>query len=135
MPHFWRVNTLTPSGWVTSATGTFVPCSGPILLWGPLTCEADGTATVHFRWSPGAPQATYQWLDIAKGDASFAPGTFFGVRLFGTESELIVTQLHGNSLFYFRVNAHLLDHQSGRGRTGNEWQASETGGFMTNCLP
>jgi hypothetical protein len=105
-PHFWRVNTLTAAGWMPSATGTFVPCGGPILLWGPLSCDPDGTARVQFRWSPAAPLASQQWLDLAKGDASFAPGTFFGSGpLLGDEDDFLMVQLHGATQFYFRVNA------------------------------
>jgi hypothetical protein len=126
LPHFWRVNTLTPSGWMPSATGTLVPCGGPVLLWGPLTCDLDGTARVHFRWSPGTPVASQQWLDLAKDDASFAPGTFFGSGpLLGDEDDFLIVQLHGGTQFYFRINA----------LTANGWQASQTGGSATACEP
>jgi micrococcal nuclease len=124
VPHFWRVNTVTPSGWMPSATGTFVPCGAPVLLWGPLTCDVDGSARVQFRWSPATPAASQQWLDLAKDDARFAPGTFFGSGpLDGRDSELLMTQIHGSTQFYFRINA----------LTANGWQASQTGGFLTAC--
>src|SRR5581483_8262554 len=37
--HFWRVNARTATGWVTSETGTFVPCGGAApLAAAKITC-------------------------------------------------------------------------------------------------
>jgi hypothetical protein len=126
LAHFWRVNTLTDAGWITSETGTFVPCGSPVLLWSPILCEAAGTASVHFRWAPVSPPASQQWLDIAKGDGTFAPGTFQGHGPLAAEaSALQLTGLHGNETFVFRVN----------GLSPVGWQASPPGELRTTCGP
>lgn len=46
--HFWRLNTLTADGWVTSETGTFVPCNetarGAIFRFGTNVSATDQAA-------------------------------------------------------------------------------------------
>lgn len=77
VPHFWRVNTLTSEGWLASTTGVFVPCGGPVLLWGPSQCDEDGGIAIRFRWAPATPAVSVQWLEIVQeggyGYTSFGP--------------------------------------------------------------
>ena len=126
VPHFWRINLLTPGGWVASATGTLVPCGSPVLLWGPMSCAADGTVTVHFRWSPASPLATQQWLDISKIDSSFRPGTFSGVGpLAPWDDHLSLPLLVWGQEYFFRVNA--------RYASAGAWRPSTSASFVAMC--
>lgn len=69
-PHYWRINSRTTDGWVSSKTGVFVPCGGPQLLWGPTICQSAEFASVHFRWAPRADAFGNQWLEVTQ-DVSF----------------------------------------------------------------
>jgi hypothetical protein len=124
LPHYWRVNTLTADGWRVSQTGAFVPCTGPVLLQGPLACQPSGRATVTIRWAPPAPPAQLQWVDISETDGAFAQGTFTGIGPLGAStSSQIVTSLSGQATYYFRVNS----------LTASGWQSSSVGAFDTRC--
>jgi hypothetical protein len=72
-PNFWRVMSETPSGLIAPDTGRFVPCGGPILLWGPLECRSQTTASVDFRWAPLASATGEQWIEI-DNDGDFTGG-------------------------------------------------------------
>ena len=124
-PHFWRVWALTPTGWTVSETGTFVPCAGPRLLSGPITCEADGTATVHFRWAPSSLPSYGQWLDLSVIDNSFAPGTFSAAGPLAPDADSYSWGgIQTNTWHVFRVNA----------LTDQGWQSSQVGSFVA-CPP
>lgn len=73
-PHYWRVNTRTAGGWVSSTLGQFVPCGGPQLLWGPTICQSAEFASVSFNWAPRADAIGYQWLELS-GTANFGSDT------------------------------------------------------------
>jgi hypothetical protein len=64
-PHYWRINSKTPEGWVASSLGQFMPCGGPQLLWGPTVCQSARFATVSFNWAPRADAIGYQWLELS----------------------------------------------------------------------
>lgn len=124
-PHYWRINTLTASGWVTSETQVFVACSPAVLLWGPLECQPDGTATVDFHWAP-TTTAGIQWLDLSINGASFAAGTFdTSGPLFRSVSSYLWTGLKAGAVYYFRVNSFALSPFG--------WLPSETAGFYVDC--
>jgi Sortase domain len=69
-PHFWRINSKTPDGWVESTLGQFMPCGGPLLLWGPITCQSSELAAVDFNWAPRADALGYQYLELSS-DVNF----------------------------------------------------------------
>src|SRR5207249_122225 len=80
--HFWRLNSMTSSGWVTSATGVFLPCGYPALLSAPTSCDSDTQASVSFNWAPMAQSAVAQYIDLGNS-SSFAAGTFVNVGPLG----------------------------------------------------
>jgi hypothetical protein len=126
LPHFWRVNALTPSGWVTSDTGTFVPCGHPSLQTTAVNCGSNGNAGVDFRWSPISPGGSMQYLDLSLFDNGFAPGTFLGNGpLPGSQQSLSWSGITANLLHYFRINE----------LTPAGWVSSATGTFLAECTP
>jgi hypothetical protein len=121
--HFWRVNALTPEGWVTSATGAFVPCGSPQLLAPTYTCIGGGRVTIHFRWAPSSPPAAVQWLDLTLFNNNFVFGTFLGAGpLPGTTSSLSWTGILANTPHFWRVNSLFWT-----------WFPSPTGSFIAFC--
>ena len=124
-PHVWRVNALTSSGWVTSATGAFVPCGAPFPLWSPAECQDRYTGRVFFRWAPMTPIPQAQFLDFG-WDPFFSPGSFSGVSVLTNQGSAVVPNLPANSVHYFRVNS--------LGYDGN-WYTSPTGSFIAACVP
>ncbi len=123
VPHVWRLNALTPSGWVTSETGAFVPCGGPALLWGPITCGA-GSASASFRWAPASSPALVQWIDLSVFDNGFAPGTFLSAGpISPTDGAFIWTGIRPGVQHFFRVNALTL----------LGWASTATGSFVADC--
>ncbi len=64
-PHYWRINSKTTDGWVGSKQGQFVPCGGPLLLWGPTFCQSATLAAVDFNWAPRADVLGYQYLELS----------------------------------------------------------------------
>ncbi len=122
--HYWRVNALTPSGWTPSATGAFVPCGNPALLFGPTTCTGPVTAEVDFRWAPIADQSAKQWIDIGS-DPNFAPGTFTGIGpIFSADQTRRWTGIAADATYFFRVN------ESG---SDGRWHTSQVAGFSVHC--
>ena len=121
-PHFWRVNTLTAGGWEVSEAGAFVPCGGPALRYGPITCSG-ANAMVHFRWAPPSPAATTQWLDLSLNDNGFAQGTFVGASFEGNVDRMEWSSLEGGKTYYFRVNS----------LTSSGWISTFTASFTPTC--
>ena len=85
---FYRVNTLYPSGWRETATGSFVSgCGGgggggaPVAGGVQQVCEGNSVA-VTFTWQ--AKASGPQWLDLSVFNNGFAPGTFVGVGPIGS---------------------------------------------------
>jgi hypothetical protein len=123
VPHYWRINTLTSAGWVPSAAGVFVPCGAPVLLWGPMICQADGTATVIFHWAPST-DTLLQWLDVSTAGNSFAPGTYrASPAMQRPESSFVWEGFTSGVPVWFRVNAFTL--------TG--WKTSEVTELLPAC--
>jgi hypothetical protein len=122
--HYWRVNTLTAAGWIVSETGRFVPCGGPVLLWGPIECTSTQSATAHFRWAPGTPWAQFQFLDLGT-DSNFAPGSFTSSAPMTSEvRNYDWVALQSNVTYHFRVNALGQD---------NVWRPTIVGSFVPQC--
>ncbi len=123
LPHFWRVNAFTPDGWVTSATGAFVPCGGPALRGIDYSCLGNGTASVRFHWAPGSPAGTLQFLDLTLFNNGFVPGTFLGGGpLPPTQQDLTWVGILANMQTYWRVNDLIWG-----------WNATPTGSFVAAC--
>jgi hypothetical protein len=124
-PHFWRLNTLTEGGWVTSQTGIFSPCNAPILLEGPVACQDHHSASIHFRWAPLATSSGQQWFEIDLN------GDFVGSDLLrigpltATQNDLFLTDFHNYVTYYFRIV-----HSDGASS-----RASTFGGYTPNCAP
>jgi hypothetical protein len=76
-PHYWRINSKTPNGWVSSALGQFVPCDSPQLLWGPTICQSADLASVKFNWAPRADALGFQYIEISS-NANFTDVTSIG---------------------------------------------------------
>jgi hypothetical protein len=76
-PHYWRINSRSPDGWVESTTGQFVPCGGPQLLWGPTICQSAELASVNFNWAPRADELGYQYIELSS-DVNFSSPTTIG---------------------------------------------------------
>jgi lipoprotein-anchoring transpeptidase ErfK/SrfK len=123
--HFWRINALTPQGWVTSETGTFVPCGGPApLAAAKITCAADDSATVQFRWAPSSLSAKSQYLDISTLDNGFAAGTFYSAGPFSPDASTYSwAGIAGTQQNYYRINT----------LTDKGWQTSKTAA-LTPCI-
>ena len=122
--HFWRVNALTANGWLTSETGTFVPCGAPALREISQECWIDGRSDVTFSWSQAIPAATQQWLDLSVFGNSFRAETFVAAGpLTGSTNILVWKGIVPNREHFWRVN----------GFFNNEWASSETGTFIAAC--
>ena len=122
--HYWRVNARMDGGWATSMTGAFVPCGGPALLWGPMTCHGPSSASVHFRWAPMAIGAVVQYLDVGF-DPSFAPGTFAAAGPMDPATDRYFWDgLRTDAPYFFRVTALGSD---------GVWRATAVAGFTANC--
>jgi hypothetical protein len=122
-PHFWRVNTLTDSGWVTSSSGTFVPCGAPQVRGITYACIGGGQAAVTFHWSPATPAGSTTWLDLSIFNNGFA-GAFVNAGPMGhdwlnfTWFGILANQQH-----YWRVSSLF----------GGDWARSSTGTFVAFC--
>jgi len=122
LPHYWRINALTPQGLVASTTGAFVPCGGPSLRTPTYTCTGAGRASVTFRWAAGSP-AGNQWLDLSLFNNGFLPSTFLGAGpLFPAAQEVTWPGILANTVHFYRVNALIWG-----------WNPSETGTFVAFC--
>jgi hypothetical protein len=120
--HFWRVNALTPQGWVTSAVGAFTPCANPIILTPTYVCTGGGRATVTFHWAPSSPPGL-QWLDLSLFNNGFVPGTFLAAGPLHPATQAISWPgILANTVHFWRVNALIWG-----------WNPSATGSFIAFC--
>ncbi|MGE3983718.1 MAG: class F sortase [Dehalococcoidia bacterium] len=125
-PVYWRVNTLTAGGWITSPTDATVPCGAPKLLWGPLSCDGRFAARVNFRWAASGLDIVAQYIDVSY-DPNFPAGSFVSSpRQLPAAQSFNWYNLQANVQTFFRVNA--LDSRG-------VWHTSETGGFYPDCAP
>jgi hypothetical protein len=124
LAYFWRVNDLTAGGWMTSATGAFVPCGGPQLRGTDYACTADGRATVTFFVAAASPSGAANWLDISLADNGFAPGSFLSAGPFdGANQQVVWPGILPNVATYWRYNSAL----------ASGWSPSATGSFTVAC--
>jgi hypothetical protein len=122
--HFWRVNTLTSDGWITSGTVAFVPCGSPKVLDVGWECTGGGRANVTLRWAPVSSPGDTTWLDLSLAFNGFIPGTFIGAGpLPGTDQTFVWRNVQANVPHYFRSNAY----------TVLGWTPSQTGMFNARC--
>lgn len=122
--YFWRVNDMTPGGWMTSATGAFVACGGPQLRGTSYACTSDGRATVTFFVAPPSPLSSANWLDISLYDNGFAPGSFLGNGPNdGARQQITWPGILPNLPTYWRYNSN----------TPSGWVATQTGNFTVTC--
>ncbi|MGB6837773.1 MAG: hypothetical protein WBF66_08725 [Dehalococcoidia bacterium] len=129
--HYIRVNTLTPTGWVSSRTTTLVTgvCPPPVATLGTPTQECSsqqpGRVKVTFKWTPGASTGTTQYIDLTLFKDGFAPGTFIGAGpLPAGASSFVWDGLLPSTTHFWRVNT--------LGASG--WHASVIGSFtMQAC--
>src|SRR5581483_12000032 len=104
LPTFWRVNALTSSGWVTSATGAFMPCAYPAVLGNPFNCDSNTSATVNFNWAPMGYSVSVQYLDLSS-DPNFSPGSFVTVGpLTPATRSYSWSSIPANVAYYYRIN-------------------------------
>lgn len=123
-PHFWRINTVTSAGWITSSTGAFVPCGGPEVRGVSYGCSGSGTAAVTFLWAPASPSGFSNWLDLTVFNNDFFPGTFIGAGpLPGPEQQLTWIGILANVPHYWRLNSLM----------SWGWDPSATGSFFAAC--
>lgn len=122
--HYWRVNALTPQGWVTSEVKAFVPCGRPQPLTPTYTCTGGGRATIHFSWAPASPPGFNQWVDLSVFNNNFAAGTFLGAGPFQPWAySLSWPGVLANVVHYWRVNTSSV----------LGWNTSETRSFIALC--
>jgi hypothetical protein len=123
LPHYWRVTSLTDSGWLVSATGAFVPCGGPELRGTSYSCTGGGRAAVTFFWAPASPNNA-TWLDLTLFNNAFAPNTFIGAGPLGNAQQLTWNGILTNIQHYWRVNSFI---------PSSGWTPSNTGTFYAAC--
>jgi hypothetical protein len=122
LPHYWRVNTLTEAGWVTSGTGTFVPCGGPQIRGVTYVCTGGGRASVTFYWSPPTPSGRANWLDQTLFDPNF--GAFLNAGpMENSRSSFTWNGILANLQHFWRFSTLF----------GNDWVRSNTGSFVAYC--
>jgi hypothetical protein len=123
--HVWRVNALTPSGWVTSATGAFVACGTPRALGVSPACQNRNLTTGNFRWAALTPAPVTQYLDLG-WDPYFSPGSYYGSQQTPTTSSVSWPNIPANITQYYRINALTAD---------GVWHSSPAGSFIGDCVP
>jgi LPXTG-site transpeptidase (sortase) family protein len=122
--HFWRINSLTPNGWVSSDLGSFVACGAPALRVAVGSGCGGARVTGDFYWSPLAASGAQQWLDIG-ADPNFAPGTFAGVGpLVASAYSHRWQGLAANATYVYRINTLTPD---------GRWHPSAVGNFTAAC--
>jgi hypothetical protein len=122
LTHYFRVNSLTPNGWVTTQTLAVrtldcTPAPAPssamtYKLYGPIRyCQHDGRTTDTYSWEPlgrnmGAPPQGPQWLDVSLVNNGFAPGTFFSIGpIPGNVGYQVAPSLGSrDTVHYWRIN-------------------------------
>jgi hypothetical protein len=123
VPHFWRVNTLTPSGWVTSFTGAFVPCGGPQIRFVTYACTGGGFAAVTFHWAPGTLSGPI-YADLSVFNNGFAGDSFVNAGPMGHDwLNFTWSGILANVTHFWRVSKGF----------NNEWLRSATGQFTAFC--
>jgi hypothetical protein len=125
MPHVWRINALTPSGWQTSVTGAFVACGTPRVLGVSPGCQDRNLTTGNFRWAALTPPPVAQWVDLG-WDPAFSPGSYYGSQQTPTTSFISWPNIPANITQYWRVNSLTPD---------GVWHSSPSGSFVGNCVP
>lgn len=125
-PHYWRVVTATASGDVASRTGVFVPCDGPVLLWGPMECSNYDWASVSFRWAPVAGITGKQHLEFDLSPAFDTDAFRTTVPLSPGTSEHRESGFQDSTMYYFRA---VLVKDDGTRLT------SQVARFMPECRP
>lgn len=125
VPHVWRVNALTPSGWITSSTGAFVPCGTPRALSAAPGCQDRNLATISFRWAPVVPAAVLQYLDLGY-DAGFNPGTYYGSNQPVNVGSVNWPNIPANLSQYYRINSLGAD---------GIWRSSPAATVAAGCVP
>ncbi len=124
-PHVWRVNALTPSGWVSSDTGAFVACGTPRALSVNPGCQNRNLATGNFRWAALTPAPVMQYLDLG-WDPAFSPGSYYGSQQPPTASTVSWPNIPANITQYYRINSLTPD---------GVWHSSPAGSFIGDCIP
>jgi hypothetical protein len=123
VPHFWRINTLTASGWVTSFTGTFVPCGGPEIRGITYACTGGGRAIVTFHYSPPTPTGRGTYIDLSIFNNGFAGDSFINAGPMGHDwLNFTWSGILANVTHYWRVSTLY-----------NDWVRSSTGQFTAFC--
>ena len=120
---FWRVNSQTGNGWMTSETRAVSSCGVPDTREPRYRCLPD-SATVEFRWAPSKPPAQGQWLDVTTNFNGFEAGTFDTTGPFeGDRDTFVWAGFQPSVPVYFRVNAS----------TPSGWKTSVTRRFVADC--
>lgn len=126
--HYIRVNTLSPTGWLSSPTAAFVTgvCPPPVATAGTAAQECSsqrpGRVKVTFNWTPGASTNTTQYADLSTFNNGFAPATFISAGpLAAHANSLVWDGLQPSTTHYWRVNT----------LGGSGWHPSATGSFTT----
>jgi len=132
LPHYLRINTLTPGGWQPSQTiafttpncGFFNSAASSVGV-AAQSCMADGSVRVDLGWTPS--QQGTQWVDLSLFNNGFAPGTFLGAGPLPPQHGSLTWQgLLPAARHYLRVNTF----------TGAGWFPSQTISFQTlPCVP
>jgi hypothetical protein len=130
MPHYVRVNTSTPTGWLSSQTLAFTTgvCGGPAALDQPIqACGGQaGVVNATFKWKTPVPPGSVQWLDLSLVDNGFAPGTFVSAGpLDPAATTFGWTGLQAGVAHFWRVNT----------LTSTGWQPSSPGSLVTGSCP
>jgi hypothetical protein len=123
IPHFWRINTLVGGTWVTSSTGTFVPCGGPEIRGISYACIGGGRAIVTFHFSPATPPGRAFYLDLSIFNNGFADGSFINAPLGHDWLNYTWSGILANTTHFWRVSSLF----------GNNWARSSTGQFTAFC--
>lgn len=122
--HYWRVNSLTEAGWVTSATGSFIPCgSAPALINAFVSCVDTVSADVTVRWAPAVGIGGAQWVDIGT-DAEFGHLGFTGTGPLADGVASYTFRMQADLTYYYRINAF-----GGDGL----WHTSDVGTIRPRC--
>jgi zinc D-Ala-D-Ala carboxypeptidase len=123
-PLTWSVDALTPEGWQTTASGSFVACAPPVVLSTGYACEASH-ASVRVNWSPssGAGGAqSEQWLQLTPFH-HFEPETYGSAGPLPGHAGSYEGRLVANVTYQFRIATE----------TGDGWTYSEVGHIFPQC--
>jgi hypothetical protein len=125
IPSYWRIVSESGGGQVASETRAFVACGGPFLLWGPLECRSFSSASVSFRWAPGANFVGEQWIEF-DSDGDWDGDDFWRTGPFSPAQERVRRSGFLDGVGYlFRVVREI----------GDLREVSGTGWFQPDCTP